>query len=80
MLHELTLTELQEGLRSKQFTSQELVQASFRQIDAIDGHIGAFLHVCRDEAIKQAQKSDQLGYDANSADIQLIQKHSTCKH
>lgn len=72
MLHELTLTELQEGLRSKQFTSQELVQASFRQIDAIDGHIGAFLHVCRDEALKQAQKSDQLGYDANSAALQGI--------
>lgn len=57
-----TLIDLSEGLRKKEFTSVELVQATFETIKQTDGKIGAFLALNEEAALKQAAESDAKGY------------------
>ena len=57
MLNKLTLTQALTGLKKKEFSSPELVQACLNEIEKEDSKIHAFLHI-NPNALSQAQKAD----------------------
>lgn len=57
MLNKLTLKDAIEGLRSKKFTSRELVQSCLDQISKLDKEIHAFLNI-NSNALDQAGRAD----------------------
>ena len=59
-LLDLTITQIHNGFRKKQFSSVELTKAYLDKIKKTDGKIGAYLSVTEDLAIKQAEKADKL--------------------
>ncbi|MBI2552543.1 Asp-tRNA(Asn)/Glu-tRNA(Gln) amidotransferase subunit GatA [Candidatus Uhrbacteria bacterium] len=58
-LNELTITAAHEGLKQKEFSSEELTRACLSRIAEVDGKIGAFLTVLDKEAIAQAKAVDK---------------------
>jgi aspartyl-tRNA(Asn)/glutamyl-tRNA(Gln) amidotransferase subunit A len=54
----LALSELSRMLSAGESTSQEIVAACLDRIDALDGHLHAFVDVYRDEALAAAQAAD----------------------
>ncbi|MDD4914103.1 MAG: amidase family protein, partial [Methylococcales bacterium] len=58
-MHTKTLTELAAGLRSREFSSEELTRAFLSRIDR-HRHLNAFISVCPDTALEQAKAADQL--------------------
>lgn len=59
-LNQLTIQEAQEGLRKKKFSSVELTKACLQQIKKYDKKINAFITVCEEQALAQAEKSDEI--------------------
>lgn len=59
-LNELTIKEVQEGLKKKKFTSVELTQACLVRIKARNKDINAFITVCEDLALADAKIADGL--------------------
>lgn len=57
-----SLKELHNGLVNREFTSEELTTAIYSNIEKTDDKIGAFLALNRENALKQAKKSDEKGY------------------
>ncbi|AEF99498.1 Asp-tRNA(Asn)/Glu-tRNA(Gln) amidotransferase subunit GatA [Methylomonas methanica] len=79
-MHNKTLTELAAGLRSKQFSSVELTQTFLERISRHD-MLNAFITVCEDGALQQAQAADQALAAGNAAPltgIPLAQKDIFC--
>lgn len=58
-LNDLSAVELLAKLDSSEISAVELCTACLAQIDAYDATIGAFLHVDRDEALRQADDVDR---------------------
>jgi aspartyl-tRNA(Asn)/glutamyl-tRNA(Gln) amidotransferase subunit A len=58
-MYNLTLSELAAGLRSHQFSSVELTQAFLSRIRQHQD-LNAFISICEDSALQQAQAADQL--------------------
>ena len=58
-INKKTLTQLAEGLRQGQFSSEELTQYYLERIDLFNGKINAFITVTREEAIQQARAADK---------------------
>ncbi|HEX9116961.1 MAG TPA: Asp-tRNA(Asn)/Glu-tRNA(Gln) amidotransferase subunit GatA [Anaerolineae bacterium] len=58
-LTSLTLTEMQSGLHSEDFSSRELTQAALDRIARLDPSLHAFLHVAADAALRGADAADQ---------------------
>ncbi len=59
-LLDLTITQLHDGFKKKQFTSVEVTKAYLQQIKKTDGQIGAYLNVTEELALKQAQEADKM--------------------
>lgn len=59
-LNELTIKEAQEGLRSKKFTSVELTRACLDRIKERNPEINAFITICEESALEEAQIADGL--------------------
>jgi len=57
-LTELSLKEMQLGLRAGRFSSRELVEATLERIGQIDPSLHAFLHVASETALEQADEAD----------------------
>ncbi len=57
-LNKLTLSEAQEGLKSKKFLATDLVRACFDRIKSIDKKLNAFVTLCEEDALKQASSAD----------------------
>jgi len=57
-LTELSLKEMQTGLREGQFSSHELVEAALERIAQLEPSLHAFLHVAAEPALKQANEAD----------------------
>lgn len=66
-IHELSIKELQDGLRNEEFSVKEVVSAYLDRIAEFDKDIGAFLTVANG-ALEEAEKADkqinQLGHRA----------------
>ncbi len=54
----LTAAEAARRIRSGELTSVALVEALLRRIDRLDGRIGAFLALDREDALRQASEAD----------------------
>src|ERR1035437_3606703 len=59
-LNNLTIKQAREGLKTKQFTAVELVTAYLSEIKTKNENLNALLTVCKEEAIEQAKKADEL--------------------
>ena len=59
-LSELTIHELTLLLQAGEVSSEEIVAAVFSRIDQIEGDIGAYITLCRDEALAQAKRADTI--------------------
>jgi len=58
-LTSLSLTEMQAGLGSGEFSSRELVEAALKRIETSDAKTHAFLHLAKESALKQADQADE---------------------
>ena len=58
-VHDLTLHELHDLLRSRDLSAVELARALFDRIEATDGAIGAYLAVCREQGMEDARRADE---------------------
>ena len=57
-LHELTITEAHQLLKSREISAIELTQAVLERIQAVDDRVDAFITVTENEALQQAEKAD----------------------
>ncbi|MFH1643145.1 MAG: Asp-tRNA(Asn)/Glu-tRNA(Gln) amidotransferase subunit GatA [Patescibacteria group bacterium] len=69
-LTKLSIKEIHEGLKSKQFLAIDLCNAYLDNIEKKDKEINAFLTVSKDLALSQAGKVDEM--IANGEDIPLL--------
>ncbi len=53
-LNELTIVQAHEGLKKKEFSSEDLTRACLARIEEVDEKIGAFLTVTKELALEQA--------------------------
>lgn len=58
-LSQLTITGAQEGLKKKEFSSEEIVRDCLKRIKEIDKRIKAFITVCGEGAVKEAKVKDK---------------------
>jgi aspartyl-tRNA(Asn)/glutamyl-tRNA(Gln) amidotransferase subunit A len=58
MLSSLTITQAHEKLRTKEISSEELVQSCIKRVESVDGVICAIVHREFDRALEQAKKID----------------------
>jgi len=58
-LNKLTIVEAAAGLKEKKFTSVELTTACLARINERNKDINAFITVCADEAMAEAQVADE---------------------
>jgi len=65
-MHELTLSEVSEGLREKKFSSVDLTKALFERIHTLNPDINAYVTLTEEEALKQAEEADKSLQDSNS--------------
>lgn len=58
-LHTLSVAELADGLRDKQFSSTELTEHFLNRIEKLDGKVNSFITVDADNARKAAKAADE---------------------
>lgn len=56
----MTIGDTKKKLKSKEFSSAELVKSYLDRIRKLDSKLNSFLTVCEKEALSQAQKADKL--------------------
>ena len=59
-MKDLSLNELKQGLKNKDFSSVELTQYYLNQIKDLNSQINAFITIDEEKSIQQAQQADQL--------------------
>jgi len=59
MLTKLTLMDIMRGLEAKQFSSVELTQAYLSEIKRSQSKLNAYVTICEDSALSQAEQADQ---------------------
>jgi aspartyl-tRNA(Asn)/glutamyl-tRNA(Gln) amidotransferase subunit A len=57
-MHKLTITQANEGLKRKKFSSFELTKACLEQIKKTNSKLNAFIAISEDEALKDAKRAD----------------------
>lgn len=57
-MHNSSIAELANGLRTGQFSSVELTQHYLNRIDTLDGQLGSFISICHAQALAQANTAD----------------------
>jgi aspartyl-tRNA(Asn)/glutamyl-tRNA(Gln) amidotransferase subunit A len=67
MLNQLTISELQKRLASREASAREAVQATLDQIKRVDGQVKAFLSYDEADALRQAGAVDKLIADGANA-------------
>ncbi len=73
MLNQLTISELQKRLASREVSARDAVQAALGQIKKVDGQVKAFLSYDEADALRQAEAVDKLiAGGANSATHPLL--------
>jgi aspartyl-tRNA(Asn)/glutamyl-tRNA(Gln) amidotransferase subunit A len=69
-LNNLTIKKAREGLKTKQFSSVELVNVCLNEIKTRNQKLNAFITVCEDKALEQAKQADVLIKDGQ--DLPLL--------
>jgi aspartyl-tRNA(Asn)/glutamyl-tRNA(Gln) amidotransferase subunit A len=57
-MHELTIAEAAELIRTRKLSPVDLTQALLDRIEQYDSHVNAFIHVTRDKALAQARAAE----------------------
>ncbi len=57
-LNKLTLAEMRDGLKAKQFSAVELADAHLKEIEKTNAHYNSFITITRDKAMEMAKASD----------------------
>lgn len=55
--------ELQELLHSKEITIADLTKEAYDRIDVLDGEVGAFLALNKEQALKEAEEMDKVPFE-----------------
>jgi aspartyl-tRNA(Asn)/glutamyl-tRNA(Gln) amidotransferase subunit A len=79
--HRLTLAELHEGLRARQFSSVELARHFLERIERFNPALNAFITVTGEQALAAAQKADRLiaaGEALDLTGLPLVHKDIFC--
>jgi aspartyl-tRNA(Asn)/glutamyl-tRNA(Gln) amidotransferase subunit A len=69
-LTELSLKEMQAGLREGQFSSRELVKAALERIEQLEPSLHAFLHVS-ESALQHSEEADKRSTKSNERQMPL---------
>ena len=69
-LNNQTIKQLRQGLKDKQFSSGELVNACLAEIEKRNQNLNAFITVCANQALGQTKKADELIKDGQ--DLPLL--------
>ena len=64
-LIELSACEMAEGIRSREFSSLELIDAHLAQIDRLNPVLNAYVQLRAEEARDEAKRADALGLHRN---------------
>ena len=57
--NELGLNDAARGIRNGSFSSEELVMACLERIRQRENHVGAWIHLDKDQALEQARECDR---------------------
>lgn len=77
-LHELTLHQLKLDLTEKKISSQEIMTAILKQIEAVDEKVKAFLTLNAEEAFEKARAFDQQAWEGAMAGLPFALKDNIC--
>ncbi len=80
-IHDLSLKQMAQALRSKQFSSHELTEHYLRRIEKLDPKLNSFVTVTADRALAQADAADALirkGKIGPLTGIPIVQKDIFC--
>lgn len=80
-MHNLTLTEIAQGLQSKQFSSLEVTQHFLKRIASLDSKLNSFITVCEEQALAQAKAADARIAQGNAhplTGVPIAQKDIFC--
>ena len=80
-MKDLSLNELNQGLKNKDFSSVELTQYFLNQIKDLNTEINAFITIDEEKSIQQAQQADQLisqNHISELTGIPIAQKDIFC--
>ncbi|MEK7067260.1 MAG: Asp-tRNA(Asn)/Glu-tRNA(Gln) amidotransferase subunit GatA [Patescibacteria group bacterium] len=81
-LNELTITQARDGLRKKEFSSEEITRACIERIKRVDETIHSYLSVFSDSALNAAREVDKKIKDGESlsdiAGIPIAMKDNMC--
>jgi len=69
-LNNLTIKQAKQGLKDKQFSTVELINAYLAEIEKRNQNLNAFITVCKNEALEEARKADELIKDGQ--DLPLL--------
>ncbi len=58
-LHQLTIHELSEKLRSKETSSEEITASTFGRIDAVEKDVHAYITLMKETAFAEAKRADE---------------------
>lgn len=57
-LRNLTLAQMRDGLKTKEFSAVELAESHLAEIEKTNAHYNAFITITRDKALEMAKQSD----------------------
>ena len=73
--HEMTVTELRDGLDEGQFSAVELTAALLERIERVDSRLNAFITVTGEQAIEQAKAADKLLAAGEANTLKILESH-----
>ena len=68
-LNELTIQQVAEGLKKKEFSSVELTRACLARIKERNSEINAFITVCEESSLEEAKKADKIIKDKKAGSL-----------
>src|SRR5260370_38684598 len=68
-LNRLTIIEARERLRRREITSRELTRDCLERIAAVEPRLNAFITVCEEEAMTQAEEADRRLGQGDAPDL-----------
>ena len=57
-LYQLTIHELQEKIKNREISSEEITSSVFRRVDAVEDRVRSYITLMRDSALEQAKEAD----------------------
>ena len=58
-LYQLTISQVREGLKKKEFSIKELLSSCLEQIKKLNPKLNAFITICEKEVLKKAEEADK---------------------